>query len=89
MQTSSATKTSTPKSSLGNVSNGAKEGKAESKSPSPALSQDNVSVGGSGENKGRQSTPDIIKDNNRKTVLENGFKLGTVTEALSVQVRLS
>ena len=71
MQSSSATKTSTPKSSLGNVSNGAKEGKAESKSPSPALSQDNVSVTGAGENKGRQSTPDIIKDNNRKT-LENG-----------------
>merc|ERR1719242_1253493 len=70
-KTSSASKTSTPKSSLGNVSNGAKEGKAESKSPSPALSQDNVSVTGAGESKGRQSTPDIIKDNNRKT-LENG-----------------
>merc|ERR550532_897189 len=68
-KTSSASKTSTPKSSLGNVSNGTKEGKTESKSPSPALSQDNVSVG---ESKGRQSTPDIIKDNNRKTLLENG-----------------
>ena len=30
-----------------------------------------MSVAGAGENKGRQSTPDIIKDNNRKT-LENG-----------------
>jgi len=64
----STPKTATPKSSLGNIHTGAKEGKGSSKTPSPALSQDNIE---SSESKGRQTTPDIIKDNNRKTV-DNG-----------------
>merc|ERR1719277_368039 len=61
---------STPKSSLMNVSNGGKEVKrsSASKTPSPALSQDNIETG---DIKRRQSTPDIIKDNNRKNV-DNG-----------------
>jgi len=61
---------STPKSSLVNVSNGGKEAKrsSASKTPSPALSQDNIETG---DIKRRQSTPDIIKDNNRKNV-DNG-----------------
>merc|ERR1711976_857831 len=54
------------KSSLNNVSNGTKEAtKSSSKTPSPAMSQDNIEISGS---KRRQSTPDIIKDNNRKIV---------------------
>jgi len=72
----STPKTATPKSSLGNVSN-SKEVKAISKTPSPALSQDDIE--GGSENKGRQSTPDIIKDNNRKTV-ENCEAIDTEKE---------
>jgi len=54
------------KSSLNNVSNGTKEAtKSSSKTPSPAMSQDNIEISDS---KRRQSTPDIIKDNNRKIV---------------------
>merc|ERR1712025_347286 len=51
-------------------SNGGKEAKrsSASKTPSPALSQDNIETG---DIKRRQSTPDIIKDNNRKNV-DNG-----------------
>merc|ERR1719420_1760545 len=65
--------TSTPKSSLG--SRGGTERKtSSSKSPSPALSQDNIDNGivvpNNDESSKRQSTPDIIKDNNKKT--ENG-----------------
>jgi len=57
---------STPKSSLGNISNGTKEAKSSSsKTPSPAMSQDNIDTS---DTKRRQSTPDIIKDNNRKNV---------------------
>merc|ERR1719225_1956874 len=57
---------STPKSSLGNISNGTKESKSSSsKTPSPAMSQDNIDTS---DTKRRQSTPDIIKDNNRKNV---------------------
>merc|ERR1712098_264561 len=57
---------SSHKSSLGNVSNGTKEAtKSSSKTPSPAMSQDNIE---SSDTKRRQSTPDIIKDNNRKIV---------------------
>merc|ERR1719225_214086 len=57
---------STPKSSLGNISNGTKEAKSSSsKTPSPAMSQDNIDTS---DTKPRQSTPDIIKDNNRKNV---------------------
>jgi len=64
---------STPKSSLG--SRGGTERKtSSSKSPSPALSQDNIDNGivvpNNDESSKRQSTPDIIKDNNKKT--ENG-----------------
>ena len=63
--------TSTPKSSLGNVSNGTREAGAkassQSKTPSPAMSQDNIETAAS-DTKRRQSTPDIIKDNNRKNV---------------------
>jgi len=66
--TTSKPTVSTPKQSLG--SRGATERKTSSKSPSPALSQDNidnngVALGPDNESK-RQSTPDIIKDNNRK-----------------------
>merc|ERR1719356_1321225 len=67
--TTSKPTVSTPKQSLG--SRGATERKTSSKSPSPALSQDNidnngVALGPDNESK-RQSTPDIIKDNNRKS----------------------
>merc|ERR1719318_484536 len=61
---------STPKSSLG--SRGGTERKtSSSKSPSPALSQDNIDnhtavPNNDTESNKRQSTPDIIKDNNRK-----------------------
>merc|ERR1719513_506107 len=66
--------TSTPKSSLG--SRGGTERKtSSSKSPSPALSQDNIDnsiavPNNDTESSKRQSTPDIIKDNNKKS--ENG-----------------
>merc|ERR1712013_344003 len=66
--------TSTPKSSLG--SRGGTERKtSSSKSPSPALSQDNIDTSiavpnNDTESSKRQSTPDIIKDNNKKS--ENG-----------------
>merc|ERR1712142_440583 len=71
--TAAKTGPSTPKSSLG--SRGGKERKtSSSKSPSPALSQDNIDNGivvpNNDESSKRQSTPDIIKDNNKKT--ENG-----------------
>jgi len=57
---------STPKSSLG--SRGGTERKtSSSKSPSPALSQDNIDNSTVVPNNDRQSTPDIIKDNNKKT----------------------
>eukprot|EP00090_Calanus_glacialis_P005848 TRINITY_DN1454_c0_g1_i6.p1 TRINITY_DN1454_c0_g1~~TRINITY_DN1454_c0_g1_i6.p1 ORF type:complete len:834 (-),score=302.11 TRINITY_DN1454_c0_g1_i6:501-3002(-) len=61
---------STPKSSLG--SRGGTERKtSSSKSPSPALSQDNIDnntavPNNDTESNKRQSTPDILKDNNRK-----------------------
>jgi len=71
--TAAKTGPSTPKSSLG--SRGGTERKtSSSKSPSPALSQDNIDNGivvpNNDESSKRQSTPDIIKDNNKKT--ENG-----------------
>eukprot|EP00092_Neocalanus_flemingeri_P050341 GFUD01058159.1.p1 GENE.GFUD01058159.1~~GFUD01058159.1.p1 ORF type:complete len:809 (-),score=266.35 GFUD01058159.1:446-2872(-) len=62
---------STPKSSLG--SRGGTDRKTSaSKSPSPALSQDNIDNSTAVPNNDtdsnkRQSTPDIIKDNNRKS----------------------
>jgi len=67
---------STPKSSLG--SRGGTDRKSTaSKSPSPALSQDNIDNNTAVPNNDidankRQSTPDIIKDNNRK--VENGVR---------------
>ena len=65
-QSSTPKLNSTPKSSLGNISNGTKEAKSSSsKTPSPAMSQDNIDTS---DTKRRQSTPDIIKDNNRKNV---------------------
>lgn len=72
--------TSTPKSSVGNVSNGAK---TPSKSPSPAMSQDNIEAGSGDGGKRRQSTPDIIKDNKEsdiKTTVET-INDSEVTEA--------
>merc|ERR1719430_1134913 len=63
---------STPKSSLG--SRGGTERKtSSSKSPSPALSQDNIDnsiavPNNDAESSKRQSTPDIIKDNNNNNV---------------------
>merc|ERR1719220_1517560 len=77
-KTSTPKLTSTPKSSLGNVSNGTKEvGKAssQSKTPSPAMSQDNIEA--ASDVKRRQSTPDIIKDNNRKNVETSDSKEGS------------
>merc|ERR1711892_1452480 len=75
---------STPKSSLG--SRGAAERKtSSSKSPSPALSQDNIDNNipnndtESNSNK-RQSTPDIIKDNNKKVENGDNQKNGTHEE---------
>jgi len=69
-KTSTPKLTSTPKSSLGNVSNGTREAgpkaSSQSKTPSPAMSQDNIET--ASDSKRRQSTPDIIKDNNRKNV---------------------
>lgn len=57
---------STPKSSLG--TRGAPTGATNgtSKTPSPALSQDQLDTVEDKENKVRQSTPDIIKDNSKK-----------------------
>jgi len=70
--TSGKPSASTPKSSLG--SRGGNERKTSaSKSPSPALSQDNIdnpTVPNNDIESKRQSTPDIIKDNSRK--IENG-----------------
>merc|ERR1719430_743681 len=70
--TSGKPSASTPKSSLG--SRGGNERKTSaSKSPSPALSQDNIdnpTVPNNVIESKRQSTPDIIKDNSRK--IENG-----------------
>merc|ERR1719370_2364057 len=60
--------TSTPKSSLGGRKE-AVEKKEEAKSrktPSPAVSQDLGEGAGGGDVNGRQSTPDIIRDNNTK-----------------------
>jgi len=57
---------STPKSSLGSRGAGAGGASGASKSPSPALSQDQLDVNEDKENKVRQSTPDIIKDNSTK-----------------------
>merc|ERR1719370_982325 len=69
---------STPKSSLG--SRGGTERKtSSSKSPSPALSQDNIDnsiavPNNDAESSKRQSTPDIIKDNNKKSENEEMVK---------------
>merc|ERR1719370_177984 len=69
---------STPKSSLG--SRGGTERKtSSSKSPSPALSQDNIDnsiavPNNDAESSKRQSTPDIIKDNNKKSGNEEMVK---------------
>merc|ERR1719356_1649051 len=64
---------STPKSSLG--ARGANDRKTPSKTPSPALSQDNIdnntAVPNNDTESKRQSTPDIIKDNNNRKA-ENG-----------------
>ena len=60
------------------MSNGTKEvGKAssQSKTPSPAMSQDNIEA--ASDVKRRQSTPDIIKDNNRKNVETSDSKEGS------------
>jgi len=62
---------STPKSSLGSRG-GAERKTSSSKSPSPALSQDNIDnsiavPNNDAESSKRQSTPDIIKDNNKKS----------------------
>merc|ERR1719476_1266162 len=59
--------TSTPKSSLGGRKEAAekKEETKSRKTPSPAVSQD-LGEGAGGDVNGRQSTPDIIRDNNTK-----------------------
>merc|ERR1719331_2611890 len=59
---------STPKSSLGGRKEAAeKKGETKSrKTPSPAVSQDLGEAAGGGEATGRQSTPDILRDNNTK-----------------------
>merc|ERR550534_3678894 len=59
--------TSTPKSSLGGRKEAAekKEETKSRKTPSPAVSQDLGEAAG-GETNGRQSTPDILRDNNTK-----------------------
>merc|ERR1719445_2980837 len=63
----SRSQTSTPKSSLGGRKEGAekKEEAKSRKTPSPAVSQD-LGEGAGGDVNGRQSTPDIIRDNNTK-----------------------
>merc|ERR1719445_588553 len=63
----SRSQTSTPKSSLGGRKEGAekKEEAKSRKTPSPAVSQA-LGEGAGGEVNGRQSTPDIIRDNNTK-----------------------
>merc|ERR1719151_232333 len=60
--------TSTPKSSLGGRKEAAekKEETKSRKTPSPAVSQDLGEAAGGGEATGRQSTPDILRDNNTK-----------------------
>merc|ERR1719507_2207629 len=60
--------TSTPKSSLGGRKEAAekKEETKSRKTPSPAVSQDLGEAAGGGEASGRQSTPDILRDNNTK-----------------------
>merc|ERR1719431_437082 len=63
---------STPKSSLGSRG-GAERKTSSSKSPSPTLSQDNIDnsiavPNNDAESSKRQSTPDIIKDNNKNNV---------------------
>merc|ERR1719362_1676024 len=59
---------STPKSSLGGRKEAAekKEETKSRKTPSPAVSQDLGEAAGGGEATGRQSTPDILRDNNTK-----------------------
>merc|ERR550534_1133739 len=59
--------TSTPKSSLGGRKEAAekKEETKSRKTPSPAVSQD-LGEGAGGDVNGRQSTPDILRDNNTK-----------------------
>merc|ERR1719431_2258067 len=69
---------STPKSSLGSRG-GAERKTSSSKSPSPALSQDNIDnsiavPNNDAESSKRQSTPDIIKDNNKKSEIEEMVK---------------
>merc|ERR1719476_919517 len=63
----SRSQTSTPKSSLGGRKEGAekKEEAKSRKTPSPAVSQD-LGEGAGEDVNGRQSTPDIIRDNNTK-----------------------
>merc|ERR1719370_1050277 len=63
----SRSQTSTPKSSLGGRKEAAekKEEAKSRKTPSPAVSQD-LGEGAGGDVNGRQSTPDIIRDNNTK-----------------------
>merc|ERR1719476_1072346 len=63
----SRSQTSTPKSSLGGRKEGAekKEETKSRKTPSPAVSQD-LGEGAGEDVNGRQSTPDIIRDNNTK-----------------------
>jgi len=78
VQTTGRPQVSTPKSSLGakkengqRRATGEKGGQA-STSPSPAVSQDNMegATGGAESNTTRQSTPDILKDNNKKSPSE-------------------
>merc|ERR1719500_765915 len=59
---------STPKSSLGGRKEAAekKEETKSRKTPSPAVSQDLGEAAAGGEATGRQSTPDILRDNNTK-----------------------
>merc|ERR1719219_1654525 len=64
---SARSQTSTPKSSLGGRKEAAekKEETKSRKTPSPAVSQDLGEAAG-GDANGRQSTPDILRDNNTK-----------------------
>jgi len=73
IQSTSRPQLSTPKSSLGaKKENGKRKGSegGASKSPSPAVSQDHMESGvgaaGGADTSTRQSTPDILKDNNKK-----------------------